>query len=204
MFQNLFRSGGFVLVEFAIALPLLILVMYGLAGVSLKIFELGKNQLAYYTLESEARYVMEKITHELRAAKEIKIEKYTDKVHKLKVVYHVVEEDSTGSFHTLQDEDGNDYYSFEDNDVWETQFFIPRQVSGVYVSLNAKRQDDGNLTAPITGDNFFGETKINILRYSKLNENVLRVELELESLETEHKIRLATAVFMPDCEVPDD
>lgn len=187
--------------EFAIALPLLILVMYGLANVGAKIFELGKTQLADYALETEAQYVMEKITHELRAAKEIKVEKYTDEVHKLKVVYHVVEDDTIGKFHTFKDADGKKYYSFEDNDVWETQFFIPSNKK-----LYPKRTDS-KPTLPITGDNFFGETQINILRYSKLNENVLRIELELESLETEHKIRLATAVFMPGCkkfEVPPD
>lgn len=194
------------MVEFAIALPLLILLMYSLANVSVKIFELDKNQLSDYALETEAQYVMERITHELRAAKEIKIEKFTDKVHKLKIVYHVVEEDDNEgyiNFYTSRDKDGAKYYLFEEKDVWETQFFIPRLENGVYVSLNAKRQDDNNLTNPITGDNFFGNTKINILRYSKpdnKDNKVLRIELEMESLETEGKIiKLATAVFMPAC-----
>ena len=58
MFRKKIRNGGFVLVEFAIALPLLILVMYGLAIVSMKIFSLGKEQLADYVLEAEAQYVI--------------------------------------------------------------------------------------------------------------------------------------------------
>ena len=50
------------LIEFAIALPLLILVFYGLANVAVKIFALGRIQLADYVLEDEARYVMQRIT----------------------------------------------------------------------------------------------------------------------------------------------
>ena len=47
------RSGGFALIEFAIALPLLILLTYGLATVGGKIFYLGRIQLADYVLEEE-------------------------------------------------------------------------------------------------------------------------------------------------------
>ena len=82
------RSGGFIVLEFAIALPLLILVMYGLAIVSVNIFSLGKKQLADYVLEAEARYVMEAITQKARVAKEIEIDSTRNK---LKIIYHAVD-----------------------------------------------------------------------------------------------------------------
>ena len=57
--QKKIRSGGFVFVEFAIALPLLILLLCGLGEVGTEIFKLGRDQLADYVLESEAQYFME-------------------------------------------------------------------------------------------------------------------------------------------------
>ena len=188
------RNGGFVLVEFAIALPLLILVMYGLANVGVKIFELGKIQLADYVLESEAHYVMERITQEARAAK--KIVPHND-LNQIKIIYHAVD-------------NSNDFYSEFDNlhlikDVSETRFIFPYKKEGrIYPNLYAERQETAR-NNPITGDNFFGETKINTLQYD-LDESkkILHIELEMESLETEHKIKIATAVFMPGYEVPSD
>ena len=202
MRQKKIRNGGFVLIEFAIALPLLILVMYGLATVSLQLFKLGRDQLADYVLESEARYVMERITQEARTAVEIKITEFTDEVDKIKIVYHTVTDTNTSQ--EYYDED-KIYYLFKNVDVWSTRFFIPRLENQVYVSLNAKRQDDTNLTNPITGDNFFGGTKINTLKYDFDEEKkILHIELEMESLVTGRKIKIATAVFVSGYEVTPD
>ena len=189
------RSGGFIVLEFAIALPLLILVMYGLAIVSVKIFSLSKEQLADYVLEAEARYVMELITQKARVAKEIEAYNSTNKI---KIVYHAVD-DSKDFYSKFSAAEGS-YIFFSTNDVLETQYIFPYQKSGnSYSNLYAERQESSN-SNPITGENFFGDTKLNYLRFSELKDHVLRIELELESLETGHKIKIATAVFMPSCE----
>ena len=179
------KCGGFVFVEFAMALPLLILLGYGLTTVSMKIFELGKNQLADYVLEAEAQYVMERITHQARAAKKVTVDKDRNSIM---FVYHTAAENS------------NDIQNVAD--VLERQYFIPRMNSDgtFYENLNAKRIDDGNLINPITGGNFFGDTKIISLKFKELNQNVLHVTLEMESLITERKIKLNTAVYMPNCD----
>ena len=181
--------------EFAIALPLLILLGYGLATVSAEIFRLGKNQLADYVLEAEAQYVMERITHQARTAKEIKVE--SDR-NLIKFVYHTVNDRPAGT--EIFTHDG--YNVFAVYDVLERQYFIPRknENTGVYENINAKRIDDGNLPNPITGENFFGNTKIISLQFRELNNNVLHISLEMESLITERKIKLNTAVFMPNCD----
>lgn len=177
-------SGGFVLAEFAIALPLLILLGYGLALVGAKIFWLGKTQLADYVLEAEAQYVMERITHQARAAKEIKAESGRNLI---KFVYHTAADDPVNPVLNVAD-------------VQETQFFIPREEAGIYVALNAKRKDDGVLRNPITGGNFFGDTQINSLQFQELENNVLHIALEMQSRVTGRKIKIATAVFMPGCD----
>lgn len=185
MFNRRHSSGGFALVEFAIALPLLILLGYGLATVGLQIFKLGKNQLADYVLEAEAQYVIERITRQARAAKEVVAD---NSKHKIKFVYHTVRDDPVNPIQNVAD-------------VWETQYFIPYKTGDIYATLNAKRQDDGSLSNPITGGNSFGDTKINSLQFAELNKNVLHIALEMESLVTGHKIKIRTAVFMPGCEV---
>ena len=182
------RSGGFVLVEFAIALPLLVLVLYSLAMVSLNIFRLGKNQLADYVLETEAQYAMERITDAARRAKEVKT--YGD-ISKVKFVYHSFE--YTGYIENSL---------FINRDVWETRYFRGyKSADRNYPNLYAERQEE-SYTNPITGDNYFGDTKLNYL-HCALDEpkKILHVELEMESLVTKRKIKIATAVFMPGLEV---
>ena len=179
------NSGGFVLIEFAIALPLLIFLLYGLATVSIKIFELGRTQLADYVLESEAQYVMNRLSDDARAAKTIELEKVNDALDKITIVYHTVETDTSNNL-TIAD-------------LWETQIFVPNFENDAYRTLNAKRKDEGPLGNPITGGNFFGDTKINRFKFDKRGK-ILHVALEMESLLTGKKIRLNTAIFMPACE----
>lgn len=198
MFQNNFRSGGFVFAEFAIALPLLIFIVYGLATVSLKIFQLGKIQIADYVLESEAQYLMERVTQEARVAKEItSITPLTEDLDEIEFLYH------TGGT--------DDKSDVSIADIWETRFFVPHVKNlgdGLfyYANINAKhqREMEGNPitgSIPADGTNFlpFGDTKINRFKLDK-DGKILHVSLEMESLDTGKKIRLNTAVFMPACE----
>ena len=201
MFQNNFRSGGFVFAEFAIALPLLIFIVYGLATVSLKIFQLGKTQIADYVLESEAQYLMERVTQEARVAKEItSITPLTDDLDTIEFLYH------TGGT--------DDKSDVSIADIWETRIFVPHVKNlgeGLfyYANINAKhqREMEGNPitgSIPADGTNFlpFGDTKINRFKLKRDEEHkkILHVSLEMESLDTGKKIRLNTAVFMPACE----
>ena len=66
--------------------------------------------------------------------------------------------------------------------------------------MQAKRREGNTLFNPMTGGNFFGDTVITSLQYSKLDEKVLRIELEMESLATGQSIKISTAVYMPACE----
>lgn len=192
MFQNNLRSGGFVFAEFAIALPLLIFLMYGLAMVGTKIFHTSRNQMANYILESEAQYVMEHVTQEARVAKDIKVTNITEDMDEIEIHYHTGGTDTDDSFSIAN--------------IWETQFFIPHQKDKVFVNINAKRQREME-SNPITGSipdgkpNFapFGDTKINRFKFDKQGK-ILHVSLEMESLDTGKKIKLNTAVFMPVCE----
>ena len=193
MRQKKIRSGGFVLVEFAIALPLLVLVLCALGHVSINIYKLGKDQLADYVLESEARYVMERITQVARTAKEIELEDRGS--NNIKIIYHAVNDSS--SYYVIDDVTPK-YYTFADIDAWETRIFVAHQKSGSdHTNLYTERQDNV-YTNPITGENFFGDTKLNHLNFDlNAEKKILHIELEMESIVTKHKIKIATAVFMP-------
>jgi len=174
-----------VFVEFAIALPLLILLLCGLSYVSTQVFKLGRDQLADYVLEEEAHYVMERITHQARAARTI--EKYNSENDAVHIYYNTVAESNT---------------KFTVEDVLELQYYLShdrKTNDGKIRTLYAKRNLDGKYLNPITGANSFGETQIVSLKCHKLKENVLHVSLEMESLVTGKKIKLNTAVFMPAC-----
>lgn len=181
------------LVEFAIALPLLILVLCALGHVSVNIYKLGKDQLADYVLESEARYVMERITQVARTAKEIELEDRGS--NNIKIIYHAVNDSS--SYYVIDDVTPR-YYTFADIDAWETRIFVAHQKSGSdHTNLYTERQDNV-YTNPITGENFFGDTKLNHLNFDlNAEKKILHIELEMESIVTKHKIKIATAVFMP-------
>lgn len=191
-------SGGFVLAEFAIALPLLILLVWGLSNVSIQIFRLGRDQLADYVLETEAQYALEQITQKVRVAEKLEIKKFTPNIHQLKIIYHTVNE--SNELVTVKTDPSKIYYLFTLADVRETQYFIPHLDTdkNFYDTLNAKRKESGALTNPITGGNSFGKTKIHVLRYTfDAEKKILHITLELESTVTEHKIKLGTAVYMP-------
>ncbi|MBQ4494454.1 MAG: hypothetical protein II968_01670 [Selenomonadaceae bacterium] len=189
MFRN--NGGGFVVAEFAIALPLLILLMYGLATVSVKSFSLGRDQLADYVLEAEAQSVMEQIRQVACTAREVEISPGGGWV---KFVYHVVKDKPKIEVTSL-----NGHYVFINNDVLETQYFILHTTKErTTPNLYAKRQLDGRYTNPITGDNYFGDTQVNYLK-CEVDEakKILHISLEMESLVTERKIKFDTAVYMP-------
>lgn len=127
MFSNK-NSGGFVLAEFAIALPLLILLGVGLANVGVKIFQLGKNQLADYVLENEASYAIERIVHQARAAKEIEITPFEADIDQIKIYFRTVADKNKNiiTYSEKTDAELGKYYLIHTYEVRETQYFIPR------------------------------------------------------------------------------
>ena len=179
------RSKGFVFVEMAIALPLLAVLMFGLALVGAKLFKQGTDQLADYVLDEEAHYLLERIVQQARAAKEIEAYNSSNGV---KFVYRTAVDNNT---------------ALTVDDVWATQYYLASPKSETLaINLHAKRQRDGTYTNPITGDNSFGLTSLVKLEFRERDKdsNVLHITLEMKSLVTDRHIKLTTAVYMPACE----
>lgn len=68
MLNNIKNQRGFVLIEFVIALPLLILLIYSLTQMIIQTSRIIKNQVADYVLQNEAHEILEQITRDARAA----------------------------------------------------------------------------------------------------------------------------------------
>ncbi len=183
------NSGGFVFAEFAIALPLLILLLYGLATVGIKIFYLGKIQLADYVLEEEVHDVLSRLIYDARAAKSVEA---VNDLRTLSFTYGTINEIQTGggTAHgdVIADKDENRVY------------LVAGTVGEAGSKINYKRQASEDASNPITGDNYFGETRVTEFKFQQLADNVLRVTLEMQSEVSHHKIKISTAVYVPGCD----
>ena len=177
------RNGGFVFVEFAIALPLLILLMYGMAVVGTRIFELGKMQLADYVLEEEAHGVLSRLIYDARAAKSFTMDK--NNMPTLIFVYHTINE--------IRKSGGTE----------EGDLIADKEEQRVYKLDNSKihyKRQTSEDRHPITGDSYFGETEVTNFDFDEPEKNVLHVTLEMQIKNTSHKIKIDTAVYMPSLE----
>ena len=177
-----FLSGGFVFAEFAIALPLLILLGFGLATVGAKIFYLGKVQLADYVLEEEVHDVLSRIIYDARAAKIIvAVKDSSTLIFTYRTINEITKNGGTEIGDVIADKEEPRVYILSNEKIYyERQSQITRN--------------------PITGNNYFGKTKVIEFKFDKPAEKVLHVTLELESEETHHKIKISTAVYVPGCE----
>mgnify|MGYP007056243968 CR=1 FL=1 len=85
LFAN--NQKGFVLVEFVIALPLLILLIYSLGNMTVQVLKLARIHVAEHVLKSEAQYVIERISHTARAAKHVEISKAVGNMNIDKIIF---------------------------------------------------------------------------------------------------------------------
>ena len=181
---------GFVLVEFVIALPMLILLIYALGNMTYKIFNLAKNQAADYVLEVEAQEILSQITNDARAAYSVKI-----KHQEIFFNYHAIANNQSADYFK------NNFNSkIEDLvDLIYTSRYVVRATETHDKYIYRERKEDGPVVNPISGGNFFGDTIVSELTF-KRDKKILHITLELQSVVTKHKLKINTAVFMPACE----
>lgn len=175
---------GFVLIEFVIALPLIILLLYGLAQTTFTIFSNAKEQAADYVLEVEAQDILTRITQDLRAASYVKhtAAKNIDNCENLEIKYHAIKQDAGKII-----------------DIIDTRIYVIAKTNDHEPYIYAQRQN-GYHSSPISGGNFFGDTSVIRLQYRKIDERLIHITLEMKSEVTRRRIKISTAVFMPACE----
>ena len=173
--------------EFAIALPLLILLGWGLATVGTKIFYLGKIQLADYVMEEEVHNVLSRLIYDARAAKKIIAVKGSPTL----IFYYRTMREIQATNSSMP----TNIYGTPDGDV-----IADREEPRVYWRVNDKiyyQRQTKEARNPITGDNYFGRTKVTRFDFDfDKKTKILNVTLEMESLDSPHKIKIDTAVYV--------
>ena len=170
------NQRGFVLIEFVIALPLLILLLYALGTMTLQSAKMAREQVADYVLETEAQEVIDRITADARTAHSVEIKKFQDFDEVIFIC------------HSNKPDRDNIY------DVLDTKIY--RALGSVY--FNHKEDDTPN--NPITGKNSFGDTAVTNLKFSVPAPKLLHITLEMKSYNHNQKVKFSTAVYMPACE----
>ena len=177
------NQRGFVLVEFVIALPLLIFLIYSLSILTLQTAKIAREQVADYALETEAQYVIDRITTDARAAHSVNIKTY-------------------GSFdeiificHT----DATEKNSVVLADKFNQRIYRIYSAQGKLYHVYFNHQENVTPTNPLTGENFFGNTYVTDFSFSVPVEKVLHITLELKSRLHNQKVKFSTAVYMPAC-----
>ena len=146
MFTKIKNQCGFVLIEFIIALPLIILLIYALTQMIIKISPLSQKQAAEYVLENEAHEILEQITRDARAAISVEYMK-SEKYETIIFVFHASPVSSLSSIIDLRDTRRYIRYS--------------KNYTEPMYRLYAQRQQA--VTSPISGGNFLGDTSIELL-----------------------------------------
>ena len=78
----------------------------------------------------------------------------------------------------------------------DTRFYTVHAPNNQAYRIYAERQPNGRPNNPITGNSFLGDTTVTELKFIR-DGKVLHITLELQSLETERKFKVSTAIFMP-------
>ena len=146
-------------------------------------------QLADYVLEEEVHDVLSRLIYDARAAKTVE---FRNDNCTLTFTYRTINEPKKT----------NGYITVGDviRDSEKDRVYILYGTLGAEGSkINYKRITE-YLGNPITGDNYFGRTRVTQFAFAKPAANVLRVTLEMQSEVTKHKIKISTAVYMSGCE----
>lgn len=186
MLKKIKNQRGFALIEFVIALPLFVLLIYALAQMIMQISSLSHEQAADYVLENEAHEILEQIKKDARAAASVQYRKLTDKEALIFV------------FHTTTNYSGRNIV-----DIRDTRRYIryakkyEATSSGLKPIYHIYAQRQNAITAPITGENSLSDTSVEEFEVSIREKNILHISLSIKSMETERIFKVNTSVFMP-------
>ena len=172
------NQRGFVLVEFVIALPILILLLSSLVTLTLTAAKIAREQVADYVLETEAQEILDRITADAKAARSVEIGEYFD-FEKIIFICHENRPDKV--------------YIYD---------ILDRKIYRALGSIYFNHKEDETPNNPVTGKNSFGNTIVTDLNFSGdfLPKKVLHITLEMQSEVTKQKVKFSTAVYMPACE----
>ena len=193
------NERGFILTEFVMALPILILLLYALGTLTLKTARIAREQVADYVLETEAQEVIDRITQDARAACRVEIRKAVGDINpNLENIFFMCDTLTTDIRETQIDGKTVRYFK----EIINPKIYFVDNAQGDYFHVYFKHQDNKEHNNPITGKNSYGNTVVTQMKFSGnfLEKKILHITFEMKSLITNQKVKFTTAIYMPACE----
>lgn len=197
------NQRGFILAEFVIALPLLILLLYALGTLTLNSWKIAREQVADYVLETEAQEIIDRITQDARAAYSVEIKKSAAGINfNLENIFFMCDSLTTTKEGMGIDGEHIEYYKR----VLDPRIYVVdnagSNIDDLLFHVYFKRRENENSYNPIVGGNFYGNTFVTQMKFSKefLSKKILHITFEMQSANHEQKVKFTTAVYMPACE----
>lgn len=192
MMNKLTNEKGFLLAEFVIALPLLILLIYTLTNIFLNVRQFAKNQAADYVLAEEAHEILERISKDARSAYSVKLMK-NDGGTEIIFVFHADAKNSSRNIIDVLDKRKYVLYVKKYNLTEEGE----EPIYHIYAHREFKVAIP---TSPTSGDMLSADTTVTKFDFDIREEKILHISLEIKSLKTKRTLKMNTSVFMPACE----
>ena len=164
-----FNEGGFVFLELAVGLPLIIMLLLSLNGLFLNAWTNCKYVFADFVLQQEMESAMNRIVADAKIAYAVEP---PEKFNRLRFYQH-----SLPVFNNLQDRnnEGKPWYKLKSGKIYHN-----------------------GESSPITGESFLAVSYVTKFEYKQISSHpkLLYIKLEARNLRSNHKITLTTEVFM--------
>lgn len=197
------NQRGFIFMEFAMALPLLILLLYALGTLILNAAKIAREQVADYVLETEAQEVIDRITQDAHAAYSVEIKKSSAGINSdLENIFFKCDSLTNTKEGIGIDGEYIEYYKR----VIDPRFYVvdnAETTDDKLFHVYFKRQES-EPTTPITGGNSYGKTFVTQMKFSVIAPKVLHITFEMQSAKRTQKVKFSTAVYMPGCKYIND
>ena len=178
------NAAGYVLLETAIALPLIVFLLTVLGYVTLWSFRTYQRETADINAQEELQLAMERIVEDVQNAAVIEITPNDQHLYQIHIIMHEEKEQKVNNI------------KVRTSAVYRVGRLTYGQTGSMYRRLL------GDAGQPMTGDSFVaGETDVTEFFWEQKGSGIIRITLGLRSVVTDHEYRLATEIFLPHANV---
>ena len=172
------NESGFVFLELAVGLPLIIMLLWSMNNLFHNAWNKCNMMIVDFILQQEMHSVMMRIVDTSKIAYDFQI---TDNGQSLMLNYYEVKEDKHLKY--LNGEGTN-------NPSDKRRYF--KDGGKIYTG---RTESTGNAN-PLTGDSSFGRTSVKSFKCTALSNNLIHIRLDAQSLVSKNNIVLTTVIYI--------
>ncbi len=170
------KQRGFILAEFAIGLPLLMLGLWAMGHLLSSTWTTCRHLIADFTLQMEVRDAMSRIVEDMRAARSL-------------------EWDGVLSIDVYYDRGGEIIESAVGSNTARRPIFYYRSTNDEGRFCIYRQRQKNEKSMPITGSDLLSDVEVKKFLPEPIDDRLWRVTIEAESHISEHKFKLMTMVY---------